>query len=335
MRDHPEGEGRPWVPGCVDEPSAPPSSVRPLPVLFIGGAGRSGSTLLDRLLGQVPGVVSVGEISNIWETGFRFNYPCGCGALFADCPFWQQVVRGAFGGASRLDLDEVRRLRRRVQRGVGKLRLLSPIRGAAFRAQLHRYSALVESLLRSAATIAGAQVVVDSSKLPSHGLVLASRPGIELHVVHLLRESRAVAFSWQRRRVRRRLADGEELLPRLSPWRSALRYWSGNLPMEGLRPRASTFVRLRYEDLVEQPETTLRQILGVLGHPAQDLAFLDGHRAYLGKNHLADGNPMRLRHGLMTIAADDEWQRAMPRGQRLLVRLMTLPLRLLYGYEGG
>ena len=31
-------------------------------VLFIGGYGRSGSTLLDRLLGQIDGFVSVGEV---------------------------------------------------------------------------------------------------------------------------------------------------------------------------------------------------------------------------------------------------------------------------------
>ncbi|WP_420910932.1 sulfotransferase [Thermus thermophilus] len=34
-------------------------------VVFIGGYGRSGSTLLDRMLGQVEGFVSVGELRHI------------------------------------------------------------------------------------------------------------------------------------------------------------------------------------------------------------------------------------------------------------------------------
>ena len=34
----------------------------PVRVLYIGGLGRSGSTLLDRMLGQLDGVWSVGEL---------------------------------------------------------------------------------------------------------------------------------------------------------------------------------------------------------------------------------------------------------------------------------
>ena len=42
-------------------------------VLYIGGWGRSGSTLLDRVLGQVPGVVSLGEVRELWQRGWAEN----------------------------------------------------------------------------------------------------------------------------------------------------------------------------------------------------------------------------------------------------------------------
>src|SRR5438874_2616741 len=45
-------------------PSARPDAV---PLLYVGGCGRSGSTLLDRMLGQVPNVCSLGEIGHLWK----------------------------------------------------------------------------------------------------------------------------------------------------------------------------------------------------------------------------------------------------------------------------
>ena len=38
-------------------------------VLYVGGYGRSGSTVLDRVLGALPDAVSVGEIRSIWGGG--------------------------------------------------------------------------------------------------------------------------------------------------------------------------------------------------------------------------------------------------------------------------
>ena len=60
-------------------------------VLYIGGMGRSGSTLLAYLLGQLQGYVVAGELKFIWQNGIRDNELCGCGAPFRECAFWQGV----------------------------------------------------------------------------------------------------------------------------------------------------------------------------------------------------------------------------------------------------
>ena len=73
-----------------------------VPVLFIGGLGRSGSTLVDRVLGQTPGVCSVGELVFLWERGLLANERCGCGEPFDGCPFWKEVGVRAFGDAARV-----------------------------------------------------------------------------------------------------------------------------------------------------------------------------------------------------------------------------------------
>ena len=59
-----------------------------VPVLFIACAGRSGSTLLDRVIGMQDDFFSAGELRFIWERSFGENQLCGCGAPFDECAFW-------------------------------------------------------------------------------------------------------------------------------------------------------------------------------------------------------------------------------------------------------
>ena len=63
----------------------------PARVLYLGGIGRSGSTLLERMLGQIPGTCSLGEVVHLWARGIRDNERCGCGDTFHACPFWTSV----------------------------------------------------------------------------------------------------------------------------------------------------------------------------------------------------------------------------------------------------
>src|SRR3989442_15817386 len=90
-------------------------AAKPVKVLYIGGCGRSGSTLLDRMLGQVPGVFPLGELPHLWR-GLLHNAECGCGAPIRNCPFWLAVGECAFGGWEPLDAAEMLHLQRAVLR---------------------------------------------------------------------------------------------------------------------------------------------------------------------------------------------------------------------------
>ena len=49
----------------------------PQRVLFTGGLGRSGSTLIEKLLNELPPTFSVGETIHLWERGIRDAERCG------------------------------------------------------------------------------------------------------------------------------------------------------------------------------------------------------------------------------------------------------------------
>ena len=60
-------------------------------VIFIAGAGRSGSTLLGRVLGMAHDAKNFNELRPIWKKGFLDNQKCSCGARFSECVFWKPV----------------------------------------------------------------------------------------------------------------------------------------------------------------------------------------------------------------------------------------------------
>ncbi len=69
------------------------SSKRPHRVIFVCGSARSGSTLVDLVLGNDPRGFSLGEVAS-WFRPTRthhFDIKCGCGVY--PCPVWSELAR--------------------------------------------------------------------------------------------------------------------------------------------------------------------------------------------------------------------------------------------------
>lgn len=299
-------------------------------VLVIGGWGRCGSTLLDMMLGQVDGFVSAGEVRELWLRGCVENRPCGCGAAFATCPFWNQVGEAAFGGWGRLDLERVLRVRYTLDRPWGVPRLLRDRRGQA---DFDHYADALRRLFAGVRAVSGAQVVIDSSKLPTHTMILRQTPGLDVRLVHLVRDSRGVAYS-NTKRVVKEVTDGEPtLLPTHGAFAASLRYALYNGLTGSAARRGLDYLLLRYEDLIDAPEANLRTVVGHAGEP-EDVAlpFLTDQGALLGENHLVDGNPVRFAKGAVSLRTDEEWRTKLAPGHRRAVTALTLPFLAGYGY---
>ena len=60
-------------------------------IVYILGSGRSGSTILDMLLGNHEDIESFGELANIATAGWINNEYCSSGVRVNDSPFWNSV----------------------------------------------------------------------------------------------------------------------------------------------------------------------------------------------------------------------------------------------------
>jgi hypothetical protein len=303
-------------------------------VLSIVGPGRSGTTILASVLGEVAGVFSGGELRWLWRRGVLERRPCGCGMPLDQCPVWSVVLpkvrRGtAEAAAIATAQDTLSSLRHRLRV------IRDAARGATGWSPLDRVRGVTAELLPAIAGVTGARVIVDSSKRAQDAAVLAGIDGVDHYVLHMVRDPGAVAFSWQRRDKTVRVAGGTRPMAtrRLLP--SVARWTENCLSAEVLRRHVppERWLFLRYEDFAAEPRAAVDRVLAFLGHESPS-PFVDGDDVVLGTNHTVAGNPNRFRTGRVTIALDDEWRRAMPPARQLAVRLLAWPLLLRYRYNG-
>ncbi|WP_203924274.1 sulfotransferase [Rugosimonospora africana] len=319
----------------------------PVRVLFIGGMGRSGSTLVERTLGELPGMYALGEVALLAQRVSRDDVRCGCGAPFTRCEFWAAVGERAFGGWHNIDVERLRRLHAAVGRNRRLLRLLSPRPGADRLAMASEYAEHYSRIYAAVGRVTGARVIVDSSKNPGLALCLRRAPGIDLRVLHLLRDPRGVAHS-STKRVAEPETDRTTFLPRQSPALTAVQWsaqnaafdlfaglrWAGSKRRRQPNPGHMPVRRLRYESFLADPRRAVRTVAEFAGLPIgdADLSFLDDDSVKLGVTHSAAGNPMRFSTGRIELRLDAAWQTALAPRSRRLVTLLCAAQLLAYGY---
>ena len=205
----------------------------PVPVIYVIGSGRSGSTLLGQLLGGHPEVFYAGEVYN-WKNNHAKSIAgetryCSCGEALHECPFWDRV-----------------RDRMVVRLGEAHVDLKDrdPTTFARNNAELFR------STLREAQRT----VLVDASKRHYRLDLLLASPEFDVTIVHLVRDARAKGFSVLKTREKAGL-------PERAYYTKMWQWQKKNLAMRALFGRHPRYEVVRYEDLVTDPETVVRRLL--------------------------------------------------------------------------
>lgn len=321
---------KPTAPGI--ESGAGASANSTIRVVYIAAAPRSGTTILASLLGEVPGYFNAGEVRFLWRQIARSGR-CGCGTQLTRCDVWSSILAGVVSDTdeqsveSLVDAGMAHSLIRTLPRDLVRRHLLG-----SQRPSLHRYMAQTLPVYGAIAAARRSPIIVDSSKSPSYAYLLADSPRIKVHLLHLVRDPRAVVYS-----SLRELGGTKSMSSRT---RSTL-YWAAkwtawNLWLEMfVRPHAAAYTRVAYEDFTDAPYQHLCRMVASHGQDATHLP-VTGHGsriARLDTNHTLYGNGNRFQVGPVPIQADEEWRREMPPRDRALVTAVTWPLLLRYGFH--
>jgi hypothetical protein len=154
---------------------------------------------------------------------------------------------------------------------------------------------------------------------------------VDLFVVHLVRDPRATAFSWSRKKAAPDRKDGS--MQRQSASKSAALWAVWNWTAKKLfSPDATRYMLVRYEDLLASPKAVVGRIAAFVGEEDSDLPFIDDRTVALAPTHSVAGNPSRFQTGSVQMKIDDAWRSNMRRSRRAVVTTITWPLLRSFGY---
>ncbi len=302
-------------------------------ILYIAGAGRSGSTLLERILGQLDGVVNVGELRHAWRHAPTAQR-CGCGEILSECTYWQEVMARTQFPLTAEGFADLYAAQRKVDRIRYIPGMLNKSLGSDEFIRNHAiYTGTLRKIYTTIHDLTGSHTIVDASKDMSTLYLLRETADLRLRVLHLVRDSRAVAYSWTREKVRADLVDETAYIGRYSPQHSALDWIYRNQMTEMARGRVDGYIRLRYEELVANPLEVIERIARFIELPEPDLGFInDGEIQFSKESHALAGNPMRFQKGGVKLKMDSAWQQEFGKADKAVVTALTWPMLRRYNY---
>jgi hypothetical protein len=313
------------------EPEREPATGQTVTVLYLAGMPRTGSTILGELLDRVPDVTHAGELVAFWRR-YTQRELCSCGKPLPDCDFWSNVVREAFG---ELPPGRAEFFARQERRFVGPkaLRLLYSSRRAPGSAAAHELFRERNRLYAAVSKVSGSSWIVDASTDAEFGACAAALGSAAIDIVHIVRDPRGVAYSWEKQVP----SDSEPgNLPRLRAEGTALQWMMRNLFVATVvRRLAHSYVRVRYEDLVAAPGICLRRVSEATGLPVPDpQAAVENVTHKPEAHHRISGNPgVRRRGNAVLFALDEEWKVGLSARDRRIVTALCFPLMTAYGYR--
>ena len=300
-------------------------------ILFIAGAMRSGSTLLGMMLGALPGFFNVGEMKWFWRNATREQTRCGCGSTVQKCSFWSEVIRRL--AQRHVDIAHIAAIQPRLGRTADmpfiwlrkKCRRKSGI--------WQEFTSAHQLLYLVTSEVAGGDVIVDGSKLPPHLMLLESMKNVDVRTIHLVRDGRGVAWSWEKRhRGKAKNSPGQRGAKR-SAYKGVGVWLVQNLLLEYMLRNAEHCVRARYEDLVEHRDETLLGILHALGMDSGTGSTWLAQDNHLPLSHsLGGSNEVRFKTGPRELVNDEAWKKNLTATQKHVSSAMALPLLRRYGY---
>jgi hypothetical protein len=299
-------------------------------VLYIAGYGRCGSTVLATVLGNHPQMVSVGEVSYLYEDWTNPLRPCSCEAVYTECEFWQGALPAGSSEAG------TGRMVRAVERASFLPRLLL---GRVSEKAREEYRVSQEQVFGHALARSGAAIVVDSSKSArltvGRSVALQRLAGNDVYFLHLVRdgwatiESKVVTGSnWA--------LEGYAREPRLPTLRAVVGWVWSNCCASMMR-RAfgrERYLLLRYEDFLSDSAASLRKIGELLDVDTGVLIERVGRGEAFDVGHVVGGNRVRFQKAV-TLRRQEEKskQPRLTRRQRLLFSLLGGWLNRRYGYS--
>ncbi len=295
-------------------------------MVYIASDVRSGSTLLDLILGGHPKIASVGEIQFLMDhfrregTGYSWDWRCTCGKYFTDCPFWAEVNNEIENDTGK----PIRSLETWVKRSDQFFPFMVLPNGgmSAFRSTFPSLQRGLSSsrncwkIINVLHKITEKDIIIDSSKIAEQFRFLYYWRPKAMRMIYLVRDGRGVLYSKMTR-------AGDSA-------RKASKNWVFEnlklLTIKALIPKQQS-ISVKYEDFCKNPQQEINRIYRFLKIPPMEIKLSKSDR------HNVGGSPHRFDWKNTDIRLDERWKEKLTSEERNTFRLIGGWLNFALGYR--
>lgn len=304
-------------------------------LIYIAGCGRSGSTLLDLLLGNHPYISGLGEVHRLSIN--PDERLCTCKQPIAQCEYWRPRIESlcesegvAFSDWTEILFTTSVREKTHHERqfkadtveiigAIGSKRLLQLASWISDDVVSNCRAAKNSwALFDEVAKQDNSKFVVDASKNALRMKLLYMERPASTYILHLVRDGRAVAASALRRKE-------VPVRQGAQKWRIANR----NVELALKTIPQSRFYRVRYEDLCDHTENVMKAICRFAGIPYHP----DMTKLKKRESHDVPGNPMLFRHAETEIEKDERWKQQLEEEDLSAFLSVASSYSAKYGYQ--
>ena len=317
------------------------SSDSKINLIYIASIGRSGSTLLESMLGAHSHIQTMGEL-HIWpheieSGGIR---PCSCGQFVDDCTFWSEMRRRVDPVTQPTPGLHFFREKHNAGRTLrlSRLKAFDPARqlNAKERKEIEIYGQNNYAIFKNFLELMREQQneepdwIVDASKDPYRLLWLIQSGLFNIKVVHMVKNPNAFIYSVTKPLILEK--KGFNLHKRLYyTARQSVAWIIQNMLFSKIAANVldeKDYLLINYETLAIDPRETFRQVCEKIGCDYEENA-VENFRE--GSVHTIAGNPMRYEK--KGIVLDEKWKTLLPQSSKTLAGVLTGITKSRYGYS--
>ncbi len=279
-------------------------------IVYLLGAGRSGTTLIASVLNTNRSVQTVGELHQFPEYLYE-NKNCSCGEALQQCSFWSKVLSYLKKNNFSCTHEDIFFYDTKERHSKIPKLLLSPSSNI-------KYDNFQEQTFASIQATSDKKWILDSSKYISRFLMLNSNKRFNTKGVFVVRDVRGVVYSFSKKVQTTR-----------NPLNAIIYYSLINYIGEFVCLINKNIIKIKYEEFVKNPELQSKRILSHLGDNENSGQInLDS----ITMPHIVGGNRMKKNKSIK-ISFDEKWKKGISRPKQVLYYFLALPLMAVNRYK--
>jgi hypothetical protein len=295
-------------------------------VVFISGSGRSGTTIVDRILGTIPEAVTVSQLYHIIFDLYHEEVICSCGNQTGKCEFWTLVIKKL--SLSKENIKKITRIHEEINHSRYFFNILFGTLSNKKKVELKYYLKWLETLYDTIFEITKKNIIIDSSKVPSHILLLSKINKYNISDLHIIRHPSGVVKSWQKNKY----DPSKKKFMNTHSTHKILFNWIIRNSLSNILKYLMPYKRYNYEKIIDNPDYIFNQVLKNFKIKTNFTFNIKNKSILLESNHTLSGNPHRFHTGKINLIKDESWKKEISLFKRIYIFIFLLPLMVKYKY---